>query len=603
MGLLWTFAPIEDESPLGYYRRLSIANQLGGWKELACMVGTSRYPTVLLNDPLSVAGHLGLNPEWTQEVSRRDAIQLKWRGLERVKSEAVCPACLNDSGHIRLHWEHRFVTACHRHQTTLISVCGSCAQPIKNNRMSITHCDCGHDLRTQKAPAASAGLLWISNLIATGSSGHDAHGPVVSETSERDASKLIKAICSMTSPDAAAPRQNAAMPADLAGCIRYLRPLEYLLQDWPAKFEDHVRERIIAGDANARTLNGLLGPWYRQIKEAAIAGPLRPFLEVVLRVAAKEFSGSLGFDAASDVASGVSGHILMKQAAKEIGISRDLLLNAVTEGVVAGRTKQFGAKGMLYEVSTNEVERIKAAREGWISPMQACELLAIPQSVFVTLCAIGAVHADINWRRDILKGGEIEMASVVALKDKLHSQNQPPLKDREWIELRDLTSRRLGEKRSVQALFKAIVAGEVKTLGSRSSTGIGSLRYLLEDVRQFFGAPTLEAGMSITDLSKMTGWKHESISHWISQGLLEATTIMLRGQPCRVISPAQLLRFTQTYIPVANLAKQLGCLPSGVSLRLPNLEVIGAQQLSVGAQRGGLVRLLDISRRAATACR
>lgn len=151
--------------------------------------------------------------------------------------------------------------------------------------------------------------------------------------------------------------------------------------------------------------------------------------------------------------------------------------------------------------------------------MPYSELLVIPQSVLVTLCAIGAVHADINWRRDILKGGEIEMASVVALKDKLHSQNRPPLKDREWIELRDLTSRRLGEKRSVQALFKAIVAGKVKTLGSRSSTGIGSLRYLLEDVRQFFGAPTLEAGMSITDLSKMTGWKHESISQKFFNGL------------------------------------------------------------------------------------
>ena len=603
MGLLWTFAPIEDESPLGYYRRLSTANQLGGWQELACMVGSSRYPTVLLNDPLSVAGHLGLNPEWTQEVSRRDALQLKWRGLQRVKAEAVCPACLEESGHIRLHWEHRFVTSCRRHQMNLISVCECCAQPIKNTRVSITHCDCGHDLRKQKAPAASAGLLWISDLVATGSSGHDSHGPVVSGASERDASKLIKAICSMSAPDAAAPRQNAAMPADLAGCIRYLRPLEYLLQDWPAKFEDHVRERIIAGDANTRTLNGLLGPWYRQIKEAALAGPLRPFLEVLLSVAAKEFSGSLGLDAASEVASGVSGHVLVKQAAKEIGISRDLLLNALTVGAVAGRTKQFGAKGMLYEISTDEVQRLKAARTGWISSEQACELLAIPQSVLGTLCATGAVNADINWRRDILKGGEIEMASLVTLKDKLHNQSQPAVKDGQWIELRDLTSRRLGEKRSVQALFKAIVAGEVKTLGSRSSTGIGSLRYLLEDVRQFFGAPALEAGMSITDLTKMTGWKHESISHWISQGLLEATTIMLRGQPCRVISPAQLLRFTQTYIPVANLAKQLGCLPSGVSLRMPDLEVIGAQQLSAGAQRGGLVRLSDISRIAATACR
>ncbi len=40
---------------------------------------------------------------------------------------------------------------------------------------------------------------------------------------------------------------------------------------------------------------------------------------------------------------------------------------------------------------------------------------------------------------------------------------------------------------------------------------------------------------------------------------------------------------------------------SGVSLRMPDLEVIGAQQLSVGSQRGGLIRISELARVAAKA--
>ena len=37
----------------------------------------------------------------------------------------------------------------------------------------------------------------------------------------------------------------------------------------------------------------------------------------------------------------------------------------------------------------------------------------------------------------------------------------------------------------------------------------------------------------------------ESIAHWIDEGLLESHEIVLRGQPCRVVMPEQLLAFSR----------------------------------------------------------
>lgn len=102
--------------------------------------------------------------------------------------------------------------------------------------------------------------------------------------------------------------------------------------------------------------------------------------------------------------------------------------------------------------------------------------------------------------------------------------------------------------------------------------------------------------MSLHELTNMTGWKHESVSYWIEEGYLEAETIMLRGQTCRVVMPAQLLSFSRKYVPLTDMAKLLGTRPSALARRLEGVEVIGAKPLGDGGRRGGLVRLADLAR-------
>src|SRR5690606_40058931 len=110
-------------------------------------------------------------------------------------------------------------------------------------------------------------------------------------------------------------------------------------------------------------------------------------------------------------------------------------------------------------------------------------------------------------------------------------------------------------------------------------------------------------GMSMQQLSKLTGWKWESISHWINEGLLDSESITLRGQACRVVLPHQLLAFRQTYVPLADLAHAMGTKSSAPTKLLSGIELVGARPLPSGAIRGGLVRNADLCRLAVIGAR
>ena len=97
MSLLVTYAPRQDESGLGYYRRLATDNVLSGWRELAGLAGVSRSPGALLEQADHVAGQLGLEREWTQYARRQDVAKRSWGRLYRTQADAVCPACLAEA--------------------------------------------------------------------------------------------------------------------------------------------------------------------------------------------------------------------------------------------------------------------------------------------------------------------------------------------------------------------------------------------------------------------------------------------------------------------------------------------------------------------------
>lgn len=591
MPLLQTFPPHSDESGLGYYRRLAAANSLWKWREVASLANVTCYKTSLFESPDFVASQLELEPAWTHFASKQDDASRTLLRMRRQRYDAVCPCCLEETVYLRRHWEHAFITACPKHGCLLMEKCPSCSNWLTPEREHIELCACGHDLRTTESVKASPLHLWLSSLLNGQAS--MAMQPALKKVDPQALASLIKLLGQYTEPAASNARQNQALPTTLAAALEFLAPLESMFSQWPKNFENHVKARIAAGPKDARTVNRLLGHWLRELRKIAEHPPLKIFLKITLDVCQENFNGRLG---THDHANGPANANFkpVSQAARLIGVTRDTLVNAMIEGKCAYRTMRYGTKGECYEVSLREIARIQSCRGEWISDTAACECLGVSPSILKSMSSASVIKFDAKWRSDISKGGPVQQTSLTKLFNVLKHFSEVQKTDEETVAWSDLTSRRMGDKAAIQSLMQAALKGDIKAV--RAGKKVGEFAFLRSDFARYFGTPLLEAGMTLTKLEKLSGWKYESISHWIQQELLEAEQIQLRGQPCSVVLPEQLLRFRQTYMPLADLAKSLGTRSSSLIDKISAKDLVGAKELPNGAQRGALIRISDLSK-------
>lgn len=289
-------------------------------------------------------------------------------------------------------------------------------------------------------------------------------------------------------------------------------------------------------------------------------------------------------------------------AAKAIGVSVSRLHDSILAGECEHRARRTGTRGQLFEVPCAEVERIQQQRAGWVSDVLACELAGVTPSVLERMKTAGAIRSDVRWREDLMKGGPVERQSILDLYERVERWAQPAaVADDSTLTWAQLTSRRMGDQRAIESLMQAIAEGKVRAV-ARGRT-LGETSFLRADVSQYFGTPLLEAGMSIQQLAKATGWKWESIQNWVDEGLLASELIQRRGQPCRVVLPQQLLEFRQAYVPLADLARAMDTRSSALARLLPGVELVGAKQLPDGAMRGALIRIADLGRLAVIGAR
>ncbi|MCD5329366.1 TniQ family protein [Chromobacterium piscinae] len=602
MSLVVTYGPREDESGLGYYRRLAAANVLSGWRELAGLAGVQRSRSALLGHADFVAGQLGLENEWAHFASQQDAGCRSWGRLHRTQADAVCPACLAEDAYLRHDWEHAYVTACSYHRIRLVDQCDDCGELLSPHRDHIDRCECGHDLQMLPRVASTRAQHWLSTLIASGGKHAGSVEPGLRGVDLIMLGQVVGTLC--LSADLARPtfHRSAALPKSITEAVDFLAPLDTLLADWPTGFQAHVERRIAAGKQDARTLNTLLGPWYIGLRKLCQGTALEPFLQVIIEVAAERFDGILGLDSAKTMAEDVTDYLRAPDAAKAIGVSISRLHKAIQTGECGYRTRRMGTRGLVYELPRSEVERIQQRRSEWVSGAQACELAGVPESVLEHMIAAGVIRADMNWRQDLLKGGLVESCSISNLVTRVReSAESDAVGEDETLTWAGLTSRRMGDKQAIQTVMQAVADGRVKAIAC--GRRLGDMVFRRCDVAVYFGTPLLEAGMSIQQLSKFTGWKWESIAYWIDEGLLESESILLRGRPCRVVLPHQLLTFRQTYVPLADLARGMGTKSSALSKLLPGIELVGARPLPDGASRGGLIRIADLGRLAVIGAR
>jgi len=592
--LLRTFSPLNDESGLGHYRRLSAANGLSGWRELARLSEVSAARSGLFSRPEHVARMLGLNIADCQLASAREEIALGWRGMRRAGYDAVCPHCLKESVHLRLSWDHAYMVACPTHKNLLVDKCGGCGLRLSDKREEIDVCPCGFHLPSSATRPATPAQLWLASVIVSQGASSSHTLPRVSGVHLDLFSLQVRNLCQLYDPSLAVTRENAAAPKTIVETLEFLKPLESLLHDWPRGFESHVRDRIASGPVNARTLNTKLGKWYLRLREVGLDASQNPFLQAVHRLAESEYAGTLALDHVAGIVGRREAHLMLPEAAARIGVHRATLVKAIHAGEVASSVRPYANRGVAREVPVAEVEAIAQARSKWIGEDRARELLNVPESVFKYMVLAGLISPDYAARQDIRRGAPIELGAILRMQAQLMAL---PLRAQdnggERLSMKDLNARHLGDRQAIVRLLKGVAAGDVRAL--RRVQTVGELEFMEEDVRTYFASKPVSAGLTVQALAQASGWKWECINHWIQEGLLESVPAVLRGQPCRVVLPEHLVKFMQSYVPLSSVARSMNTRSSDLLERLGGIELLGGKPMPNGAQRGTLIRLADLA--------
>ncbi|WP_341313745.1 TniQ family protein [Paraburkholderia sp. IMGN_8] len=602
MSLILTYAPRDDESGMGYYRRLCADNALFSWRDPANAAGVERNRRALLTRTEDVARKLGLETAWTEFTRQQESICRDWGRLHRAQSDAVCPACLAESPYLRHHWEHAYVTACPQHRILLVDQCDACGKHLSPERLYIGLCACGHDLSSLPRVPATRAQQWLSTLIASNGQQSGSMKPGLRDVDVNVLTKVIRTLCQHADPTRPGLPRSAVLPKFVNEAVEFLSPLEALLADWPTGFRNHVEQRIDAGRKDARTLNTLLGDWYVSLRKLCQGTSFEPLLQIIIEVAARKSDCVLGLDSAKAMAEDTTGYMRAPDAAKAIGVSVSRLRDSIEAGECEHRARRTGTRGQLFEIPCDEVERIQRQRAGWISDVVACELAGVTPIVLARMKTAGVIQSDARWREDLMKGGPVERQSVLDLYERVElSAQRGVVGDDSTLTWGELTSRRMGDRRAIESLMQAIAGGKVRAVAR--GRALGETSFLRADVSPYFGTPLLEAGMSIQQLAKATGWKWESIQNWVDEGLLASELIQRRGQRCRVVLPQQLLEFRRAYVPLADLARAMDKRSSALSRLLSGVELVGAKQLPDGTMRGALIRIADLGRLAVIGAR
>jgi hypothetical protein len=593
MSLVITSAPGNEEAGFGYYRRLASDNGFSSWRDLTDTAGVDRNRRQLLMRTDEVAKNLGLEPAWAEQAKQKELVCQSWGTLYRTQTDAVCPECLNESLHLRHSWGHAYATACPKHQIQLIDRCNVCGLALSGERLHIGLCSCGHNLANLPRLPATHAQQWLSTLIANNGLHSGEIAPVLHSVDITRLAKIVQILCLYADPTRPKLQRVAHAPKSVVEAIKFLAPIETLLTGWPMGFKTHVEQRIAAGRKDARTLNTLLGDWYIRLRKLALGTAFEEFIQIVIDAAAEKTECVLGLDSAKVIAESTTGYMHAPEAARAIGISLSRLHESIQANECAHRAKRTGTRGQLYEVPNGEVERIQQARAKWISDAEASDMAEITPSVLERMKSAGVVQSDARWREDLLKAGPVNQQSLADLFENVSRLANPTtMVDDITVSWAEFTSRRMGENQAIESLMQAIVRGDIRAVSHAKN--LGRLLFRRSDVSRYFGMPLIEAGMTIQQLDKATGWKWECIAHWIDEGLLSSEVVQRRGQSCRIVLPHQLLEFRQKYLPLADLARAMGSKSSAVARLNRHIEFVGAKTLPLGVTRGGLIRIADL---------
>lgn len=591
MQLLFAPEPFRDESLPGYLLRLAQVHFLPTVQQLLRPAGLRAKAQYSEEEVQRFAACYGMDVEPLLVMARYAAVQGslgKGAFLRRVAH--VCPQCLVQAPYLRQVWQHELVTACPTHARVLIGSCPACETPFRHDQGTIIQCRCGYDLRECVAPDADGANQAIAVLLAGEPDAVDQLRDQLGglDALPRDIDAFLLFLANLTQPSPW--RRGSPIPVWQAEAFN--RAAYGLVEDLQRQFRDFVLQRIEwANQQKSSRFIANLGGWYRQLTREFN----RPEYAVLMQIAAQGLVNhavapiNRKLKQISSDLLGMKAVYTTAEAARLLGSSSDRITSHVKAGRLRGQVIQGGAVEYCL-VERAEVEAQLQAATGVLTAKEVQHQLNISRRTRERLVESGVLRRLPESERPLFAKGHFGRRDVEQLYAQL--AEECPVQDaKAALSLEEINARRF-PRDGVTELYRQLASGRLRPVARvRGVEGLAALRFDQREVLAVVQPQHVPFELSITDLTRITRWKHSTIKGWIAAGRLPCRREFERGKERLWISPAHLIEFLSRNIVLADVAEQLNTKSAWLYPPLMSQGVTAqpGHSASAGIQRGLLI--------------
>lgn len=598
MQTVFNILPIQtDESLACYLLRVAASESVPGIRGLVGHLGCG-VSNAALNRSIERLADFTRQP-----VAALQAAQVCLHPTQRTLREkfarmgrhAYCPHCVSEYGYFRSAWRHGLVTACTRHRCQLVDTCSACSKPVELSRANLLFCDCGQELAATQAPPAESAALWVAAAIG-GEVSQEQDWPDFGNTTTeqwRTFDELIF-LCGSYNQSGSAeitqPRRTAKF-SSVSEARDFLKTACASFVSFPQGFESEVKHRLEHGDKRKAGLANRLGAWFRAFRSLT-EGAYPELRAAFARSVASNFDGHDSKNAwIYELAP--ARYLSLTDAASKLGVKTSRLRVMLMHMPSAAPVKE----NSFNTVTQEQCDELKQHVDSALNFSQVIDITGLTESVLRQLIRVGLLPKRERQAWDLSLYKPFDRADVQAMQCALFGYIEADDRtDLQTVSINDLNKRMATNKAVVDEVFEQLAQGSLKAVNANIPTKLGDLKFDREQVKLIVGNSHDVAMLTAEQLSRMTGWKSESIRHWVKSGLLVGEEGQLRGRPVYWVSMRAVHQFMRDYKVVSELAGHLGTSPKAVSERLKALGVpiLGTMQVAPGVMRGGLVAVKDI---------
>ncbi|WP_219063366.1 TniQ family protein [Pseudomonas sp. UMAB-08] len=598
MNLIVRLTPYTDESLHGFLRRVSERNLAPGVKAFLGSSGIKFRPTFSETELSRLAGVLRIDAadlgiRQCSADNHNPMLRLKYQSVEYGK---VCSACMGEQPYQRIGWAHILVTACPRHGILLMTNCAACGQGVSADG-PLDHCACGQPYAqgptlpaSDQALALSALLLGVEHVARQSLPPTWSTGAPSSDTV--DLLCLLGKHFIQESRGGLLPKPSRGRAAD-DDVIAWGQAGFDLLLQWPTRFNEALGARLASTEGPG--LAKRLGGWYRALHQLYIDPAHDCLREALVQHLTRNFDGHLNLRLSTIDPQHLQEKcwLTSEEAGRLIGIGSELVRSAVTTGEIDGKLTVRG-KNRFVSIHKEVVQRVRRDRLAHYDATATRKQLGVSKILFERLMQAGALRKQTKKERPALVSGEFLVRDVDLLIGRLTGAvSGRTIPDEHLIGLHDITVRRGISSDRICSVLQKILALEIRPVENNQALhGLAGLRFDWAEIKHELHEEPQEPMLTVTELVKLRGWKHENIVRWIRQGLLKTASVAQGGPLQTRIPLSALLDFMAEYAVLADLANRTGTKSPWLlrALMPANVKAVAGEATS-GIQRGLLLSI------------